>query len=274
MCDKDQAESVYCCVCGSRSARRFLTIDDLPLLIFPVDEAVKDDIVARTLTSFQCHECRHVFTAPLGAEETDLIYGEYYRYYPYDSLETMNSAYRLPFEQFFGGVLERHRGRAKAETLLEIGCSSGEHLKSFERYGLQCQGIDPSPLNTDQSGKIISGLYEMYEFPEQYDIIVSRFNLEHLNDVHAFCEKASSDLSDNGYLFIQVPNVPQFAASSIPLFLAHEHVQYFNPYSLSLACSKHGLAATDIEYSHSQSILIALQKSEVDPNVWTANGVD
>ena len=143
---KNRAENACCSVCGSRNVNEFVTVDDLPLLIFPVDEAVKDDVVTKTITSFECGECHHVFTAPLRAEDTELLYGEYYRYYPYDNLETMNSAYRLPFERFFAAVFEKHRGRTKPETLLEIGCSSGDHLKSFERYGLQCRGIDPERL--------------------------------------------------------------------------------------------------------------------------------
>ena len=274
MCDDKQTGAVRCSVCGSSSVTGFLTVDDLPLLIFPVDEAVKDDIVSKTITSFECRECRHVFTTPLPAEDVDLIYGKYYRYYPYDNLETMNSVYRLPFESFFDRVHARHRGGAKPRRLLEVGCSSGEHLKCFERYGLQCQGIDPSPLNVDRSGKIISGMYETHEFPERYDVIVSRFNLEHLNDIRTFFEKASADLSDRGYLFIQVPNIPQFSESLIPLFLAHEHVQYFNPYSLSLAGSKHGFAAIDAEYRNSQSILIALKKSPTTETAEAVSGPD
>ena len=259
--NENRIKMICCSVCKSQNIVGFMEIDKLPLLLFPVDESVKDDIIAKTIKAFRCTECNHIFTAPLDTAEVELIYGKYYRYYPFENLETMNSAYRLPFEKVFDRVFAKHCVHTKGETLLEIGCSSGEQLKYFGNYGLSCQGIDPSPLNVDESGRIISGLYETYEFARQYDIIVSRFNLEHLNDIHIFYEKVWSDLSDNGILFVQVPNIPVFVANFIPLFLAHEHIQYFNPYSLSLASKKHGFTVIDIEYTDSQSILITLQKS-------------
>ena len=249
---------ICCSVCTSQNIVDFVEVNELPLLLFPVDESVKDDIIAKTIKAFRCTDCNHIFTTPLDTEEAELIYGKYYMYYPFENLETFRPIYRLPFEKFFDRVFVKHC--TKAETLLEIGCSSGEHLKIFEHYGLRCQGIDPSALNVDRSGKIISGLYETHEFARQYDIIVSRFCLEHLNDMHIFYEKAWSDLSDNGILFIQVPNIPVYIANFIPLFLAHEHIQYFNPYSLSLVSRNHGFTVIDIEYTDSQSILIALQK--------------
>ncbi len=251
---------MICPICDSPDVDDFIAVAALPLLLFPVDEAAKDEIAAGPLQSHRCGRCNHIFTPPLPHGHAELIYGSYYRFYPFEDLETMNAAYRQPFEDFFERVLGASGVDTAGRSLLEIGCSSGEALKSFEGHGLRCQGIDPSPLNVDASGTIISGLYESHEFDRPYDILVSRFNLEHVNDLHEFFQKAKRDLTDGGILFVQVPNVPTFTVSCIPLFLAHEHVHYFNAHSLRLAAERHGFGVLDIEYSGSQSILAAVQK--------------
>ena len=176
----------------------------------------------------------------------------------------MNPVYRNPFEIFFNRIFSQKSSSITAGTLLEIGCSSGEYLRYFEQYGLDSYGIDPSPLNSGGSENIISGMYERHELTQQYDVLVSRFNLEHLNDIHVFFRKAWNDLTHGGILFIQVPNIAVFTESFIPVFLAHEHIQYFNAYSLNLASRRHGFTVIDIEYSGTQSIMIALGKDSGD----------
>ena len=45
---------------------------------------------------------------------------------------------------------------------------------------------NPNPnkaMITEDSGDIIKAKYENYNFSEGFDIIVSRFNLEHINDL-------------------------------------------------------------------------------------------
>ena len=94
-----------CPACHNKKTEEYYSITDLPLLLFPVDYAVKSQIKSDNITSFKCAECYHVFTDPLEDRYSKLIYEEYYRYYPFENLESMGAAYRKPFEKFFEDTL-------------------------------------------------------------------------------------------------------------------------------------------------------------------------
>lgn len=251
-----------CVACGKQDVKSFYHIDNLPLLLFPVDKDIRYDIKQERIEVFICQDCSHIFSEPVSKENEQLIYGKYYKYYPYDDLESMNIYYRSPFESFFNKVV-KPSPKDSCSILLEIGCSSGEQLKFFESYSYQCFGIDPSPLNEDSSGNIISGFYQDYSFERQFDVIVARFVLEHVNFLDDFLSKIYKDLKDEGLTFIQVPNVMEFISNFIPSFLAHEHPQYFNRNSLISLAERNSFEIVDLLSEGSQSICIALRKVNV-----------
>ncbi len=253
-----------CSACGSNNVSAYYRIDSLPLLLFPVSREVKDSIKAAEIRSYICSDCCHVFTSPLSQEDSALIYGEYYQFYPYDNLESMNVHYRRPFEIFFEESIKNHFTKNNDRlSLLEVGCSSGKQLEFFEQFNIDSYGIDPSPLNVSGDNKIIKGYYNEYEFKNKYDIIVARFVLEHVNDPYSFLSKLNHDLSDRGIAFIQVPNIPEFIHGAMPLFLAHEHSQYFNSYSAAMASKRAGFQVNNFPTGQQQSIMLALTKTGV-----------
>lgn len=248
-----------CPVCKSDKISGFLSIDSLPLILFPVIEEMKDNILNKAINSYICDDCTHIFRNPLDENELEIIYKKYYSFYPFDNLESMNAPYRKPFENLFSRVLKEVKVKG-FNTLLEIGCSSGKQLEAYNKYNFDCFGIDPSPLNEMSSSNFISGKYEEYKFENKFDIIVSRFNLEHVNNINYFLQKIHNDLSDDGLVFIQVPNIKTYIENLVPLFLAHEHIHYFNPYSLFLATNNNEFEIIDVEYNDKQSIIFGLKK--------------
>lgn len=248
-----------CPICNSEKTSNFISIDNLPLILFPVKGEIRENILNKNIKSYFCDDCTHIFKEPLAEYESDIIYKKYYSFYPFDNLESMNSSYRKPFADLFARTLERVKDK-QFTTLLEIGCSSGKQLETYNGYNLECFGIDPSPLNEMSSSNFISGKYEEYKFKNKFDIIVSRLNLEHVNNINYFLEKIHSDLSDDGLVFIQVPNIKTYIENLIPLFLSHEHIHYFNPYSLFLAVNNNEFEIIDTEYDDQQSIILGLKK--------------
>lgn len=251
----------FCPACNSDEVSLFYKIKDLPLLLFPVDKKNKNLIVQKDLTSYICHQCCHVFTDQLSRENLELIYGKYYEFYPYDGLETLNSTYRKPFELFFSKVIRTHDNlNFENLKLLEIGCSSNENLKFFNDFKLNCYGIDPSPLNKNDLN-IIRGFYQDYMFNDTYDMIVARFVLEHINDLSLFLNKIMIDLNDDGIVFFQVPNILEYINNCVPLFLAHEHIQYFSPQSIVSMAKSYGFRVLALDYENRQSLCVALKKT-------------
>jgi SAM-dependent methyltransferase len=251
-----------CPLCQHDNVSDFIQISDFPLLLFPVSEDLKDKIEKKQLKTYRCSDCNHIFHNPITEKDAHLIYDRYYAFYPFANLESMNVPYRIPFEQIFHDVYsELHSTFQRPATLLEVGCASSKQLDFFRTYGIKASGIDRSASTNESPSDIISGVYEDYDFEQGFEMIVSRFSLEHLNDVHGFFQKARKDLNANGLLFVQVPNVQTFARSLMPLFLAHEHIHYFNAYSLCVAAERHGFQVVAAQYEDSQSIILALRKN-------------
>src|SRR6187455_1346213 len=97
-----------CNACDNSEIISFYDIKNLPLLLFPVDKNERHHIKQSDISSFYCSNCFHIFTFPLSKEHSELIYGNYYRFYPYENLESMHEPYRKPFEDFFENVTRKY----------------------------------------------------------------------------------------------------------------------------------------------------------------------
>ena len=245
---------ICCPVCNSTAIQTFTKIKKLPLILFPVSASIRNKIIRKDLTSFICQKCHHIFTKNLSVKVKEIIYKKYYSYYPFENLESMQFDYRIPFNK----IMERFV--RKNITLLEIGCSSGKVLDSYNKYNIQAYGIDPSPLLNKNDKRLLSGFYENYEFPSKFDMIISKFSLEHCQNIPRLLKKINSDLKEDGLLLIQVPNIQTFIKNAILMFVAHEHVHYFSPYSLFLMLKKNNFGIIAAEFEDKQSIIFVLRK--------------
>jgi 2-polyprenyl-3-methyl-5-hydroxy-6-metoxy-1,4-benzoquinol methylase len=159
------------------------------------------------------------------------IYRDYYHLYPFSHLETMNEAYRRPFERAFDLAIPGNGGR-----LLDIGCSDAAQLFSFQERGFDCVGISPGAKPSERV-RMVDAYFEDVAF-EPFDAIISRFNLEHVVDLKAFLAKVWKELVPGGRFVVQMPNPLNFMAAGMLNVFAHEHTQYFSPASLRCALER------------------------------------
>ena len=169
-----------CPICSSEKTAQVKIIDKYPAIIFPVDNFSK--IETKTLSIFCCQNCSHVFQCGIDSDFNERIYTEYYKYYPYSGVECFIECYRKPFERIFSTI----ENKTKGASLLEIGVSTSEQLDYFVNLGYKAVGITPQVV---ESNDIISSFYEEHSFKQKFDVIVSRFNLEHIVDLNHFMEK-------------------------------------------------------------------------------------
>jgi len=199
----------------------------------PAADARKVD--RRTLILHYCTHCGHLYQPAVSTALLDVIYSKYYRNYPYDASEAMQGPYREPFNRIFDLVVQT-RPLPGERRLLEIGCSKPENLNPFVHKGFTCTGVDPSPLALQESGdpriSMFRGYYEKTALPGPFQIIVSRFNLEHVIHPDRMLAKMRKDLALGGLAIVQVPNVEYYLDKRQPVFVAHEHIQYFSAESL------------------------------------------
>lgn len=258
-----------CPCCGNKEIEDFETYTNFPSFLFPVDGDLLNKIESGDLTLNYCKNCAHIFSSNIDQNLLNKIYTSYYSDYPFDADESFFSYYREPFKNFFNLVADNLKLPQQSKKLLEIGCSKPSNLNQFVEKGYLCTGVDPSPLsNTVSVNKnihLISSYYEATRFDEKFNIIVSRFNLEHIVDLSLHTQKIFEDLDDNGTLIIQVPNVSYYLENRQPFFAAHEHLHYFSESSLNILLENSGFRLISI-FSRSQPSILACYKKKLTHN--------
>lgn len=250
-----------CPACGSYDIQEIVRRSSFPAVLFPIEEAKRNSVTTAALVAMGCRKCDHLFLNEIDQTFNQRLYTDYYYLYPYSNLESLETAYRRPFERVFRFAFEDGSGVGK--SLLEIGCSSDNQLDLFRAAGFACTGISPG-ADSLNSQSIIDGFYESHTFSQSFDCIVSRFNLEHIIDLPGFLAKAYRELKVGGLLMIQVPNVQSFLAGGMLAVFAHEHPHYFSRASLSLALERSGFKVELIQADISNPSIIACARRRDD----------
>jgi 2-polyprenyl-3-methyl-5-hydroxy-6-metoxy-1,4-benzoquinol methylase len=101
----------------------------------------------------------------------------------------------------------------RGHTLFELGSGEGFILELFEKKGFQVYGIEPSKVNLTiinkklKNGKCVNGFAEdIFSIGKNFDIIIISHVLEHVVNCRIVLSNLKNILSDNGILFIEVPN--------------------------------------------------------------------
>lgn len=109
----------------------------------------------------------------------------------------------INFERLFDEILQ------PSLVSLEIGCGSGNDLRTFARYGLRVTGLDYSPENAYLSGmglracrfsgKVVSGDAECLPFPdESFDLVYSWGVIHHTPDTQRCIDEVYRVLRPGG----------------------------------------------------------------------------
>ena len=209
-----------CPACGSSKYEKVLTASDS----FIPNESF--DIV-------ECNDCSLRFTSPIPNEE---IIGKYYKSDDYISHTSkgnsiINKIYRIV--QYFTLRSKRKIVKQIAQkqngTLMDIGCGTGEFLKTMKQSGWDIKGVEVNKearklaeVNTDS---IIMNQSEYFKSEQKYDVITLWHSLEHLHELEKYLNKISKSLNTNGVLIIAVPNYKSFDAE----YYKHDWAAYDVP---------------------------------------------
>lgn len=150
-----------------------------------------------------------------------------------------------------------HKYKIKTNSLIEIGAGDGSfclEMKSKKKFK-RIIGIEPTPSLSQTCLKkgltIIQKPIEEINFrnSERFDIAVSFEVIEHLFSPRDFLVKIKSILKHKGILIFSCPNGMGFdiqTLGKISKTINHEHLNYFNPQSISLLLEKCGYKIMDI----------------------------
>ena len=125
----------------------------------------------------------------------------------------------------------------RGNNLLEIGAGEGLALEFFEQKDFKVFGIEPSPKNVIlinkklKKGKCSIGFAEDSSiFNTKFDIIIMSHILEHTINCRDTILNLSKSLSNDGILFIEVPNCEN--EKLVKQSIKEPHVYHFTKKSL------------------------------------------
>lgn len=194
-----------------------------------------NDLVIRDFGLITCRSCGHVMspliTQPGVMELMDKAYFEE------GYSERFNDVWNNFYEYLKAAKVYRYLGPYfPKKKVMEIGVGSGYLLNFLKTRGYKCIGLDLSN-DVRESVKERYGIEvlasDIKDIEEKFDNIVLSHVLEHISDPRAFLEYIKPRLTDDGILYIAVPNGKGFSAifKSWPNYVPY-HLSYFNKNSI------------------------------------------
>ncbi|HLC50562.1 MAG TPA: class I SAM-dependent methyltransferase [Candidatus Nanoarchaeia archaeon] len=141
-----------------------------------------------------------------------------------------------PLQQMWHHRLMQKHAKSKGK-LLDIGCGKGEFMQFFYQMGYDVFGIEPDRNNVNLINKkfkrkvCINSIAEKAKLKDKYDMVYLCHVFEHLIRPDNFLKNIKKNLSEEGMVFIEVPNCenPRILDNSIK---HHPHVYNFTTKSL------------------------------------------
>lgn len=231
-----------CKLSGSRldDAEIIVEFDSLPIpgLFFSSKQEAMDKKVPMTLV-----KSKEGFI-----QLKEIINSNLYNYYKSGALDANH-------EEWLNDITNQIKSKFNTNNkILEIGGGKGFLMeKLFKKGFTHLYNIDPSHENEEKTiFKVINGF-----FPESLDInfyknyfscIIGQHFLEHVEDPLKVMKGVKDVLSENGELWIEVPDIESSAIASVyqTSIIYPLHLSYFTKKSLKVLGEKAGLFLEDI----------------------------
>lgn len=256
---EDYKELTECLACGNKDLVLTLDLNDQPLANnFQQHGGVKDTDMWFPLAINRCNHCNHLQLTT--AVNPELIY-THYLYVSGTSktyVEYMDWYARFVREQF----------DYWPTTVLDIGSNDGSQLDAFKRVGFRTYGVDPARNLYDatqaKGHTVICDFWPTeQDFDTQFDVITAQNSFAHNPDPLGWLLSAVKRLTYGGKIFIstsQADMVPNGEFDTI----YHEHISYYNAYSMKCLAERAGLYLTDVIKTpiHGTSYIFVLSKKQ------------
>lgn len=233
-----------CPICDSQKSHHFITCKDYT-------------VSNEDFKIVECDSCNFRYTNPIPTEDK---IGEYYKSEDYISHSgTKKGIVNWLYHKVRNHTLKKKyqlvSKHAKENSLLDIGCGTGDFLGYVNQKGWQVKGLEPDgdarALGEKNHGISIQSTEELHQLPnESYGAITMWHVLEHVYHLNKDVEKIKSLLKKDGTLFVAVPNCSSadaqkygeyWAAYDVPI-----HLYHFRPQNIKDLFAKYNMEVTDI----------------------------
>jgi cyclopropane fatty-acyl-phospholipid synthase-like methyltransferase len=182
----------------------------------------------------------------------------------YYYLSSVNAALVRHFEKLAGKL-------ASARLVLDVGSNDGILLRPLLELGVNAVGIEPS-LNVSKIAnsaglETICAFFDMASAAQvegkygKPDVIVASSVFTHLEDPHQFITAASSLLSEDGQLVIEVEYIGNIVRQTQFERFYLDRIFYYSLTSLHHLFKSHGMSIADVEHiePHGGSLRVTVQ---------------
>lgn len=189
--------------------------------------------------------------------------------YDYDVYEDSTNANPVLMQHFYEKLREHC---ANLESVLEIGCGTGDFLAWLQQRGLRVAGVEfaDSANRVKFDGPLYVGMMEDVEIADTYDAVLLLNVIEHLAEPQAVLVKIRKLLVPGGILLLRHPNSdlfffkPYWLLVELPKYLYHryldkkgrktgftvvgfqnQHLFYFSKRSITAMLQRAGFSVAD-----------------------------
>ncbi|PIR13737.1 hypothetical protein COV49_01155 [Candidatus Falkowbacteria bacterium CG11_big_fil_rev_8_21_14_0_20_39_10] len=179
-----------------------------------------------------CKACGFVYVSNSYSQE---FYNKYYK-----DMSKYEDTRDSDLHEVSLGVIRQYL--LKNDEVLDIGCSTGHLLHLLKKKGYNSLlGLDPAPRCKEIAKEkydvnVVTDTIESFKNKRKFDFVILATVLEHLEELKESLKKISSLVSDEGKIFISVPNAGNFYQDFEEPFgeFSTEHINFFSSFYLQL----------------------------------------
>ena len=220
----------------------------------------KIDLEKEGFTYSRCRECETLFMNPRATPEILFDFYKASKNYEYWNKYIFPASENARREKIFKPRVEKIidiciKYGAKRNSIMDVGAGFGTFCEEIKKSGFfeKVIAIEPTPDLAETCRKrnieTIEKEIENVKMNEKVDVITNFEVIEHLFSPKEFLIGCRNQLSDNGLIVITCPNINGFDVSTLMGLsntIDHEHVNYFNPESLSMLLSSCGFEIIEV----------------------------
>jgi len=225
---------IACPICGDKKFSKYL-------------ETLDYTTTREAFTIQKCDQCSFLLTNPR-PDQTSI--GRYYQSDQYIShtgggRTLMDTVYRSVRNITLKSKLSLLNKYQSKFNVLDYGCGTGEFLSTCKDAGWTVTGVEPSEDARLKNRRDLHVVDDISKVNGQVNAITMWHVLEHIHELNETLAKLRSLLTNNGTIFIAVPNHESYDAQVYKNFWAGydvpRHLWHFNKENIKTLLTRHNL---------------------------------